>query len=111
MVQKYRLTIKLIVSLALCYPQFGQAEEFTGKQFLAWEERNQDAFITESVSMMIILANDSENGKAWSRCAHEWFFESRPERLAFIKENIARFEDFQPQLTIYASARKACGRF
>jgi hypothetical protein len=111
MVQKYRLTIKFIVGLALCYPQLGHAEAFTGKQFLQWEERNQDMYISSSVVMMVITAGSSRLGDDWADCVNDWFFKDQARQLSAVKENIARFEDFQPQLTIYATAKKACGRF
>jgi hypothetical protein len=95
----------------VCYPQFVDAEEFTGAHFLQWEEKNQNAFITDSVLMMIIVSGEAKAGDQWADCVSTWFLEARAERLEMIKGNISRFKDFHPQTTIYATAEKACGTF
>ena len=103
-----------IVIMCACgfHPQILSGNEFTGAQFLEWNEAAQDNYIQTSVTMAAIMATRTHRSSG--DCLADWYLDPNADRNArnsTIKDTIARNDEHHPSSVIYLILEEACGPF
>jgi len=96
----------LALSIAV-YPQNGNAEEFTGKDFLRWNASQQHSYIQNSILMSAIIVSETDAAKA--RCISNWLGKERKTNFQDVITTIRQLPQFHPQATFVSLLEKHCG--
>lgn len=97
--------------VGLIYPQTSFGKGFTSADLLKWKVASQDSFFQTSIGMTGVIA--SQNRREAARCIDQWYFSDKAiqqRRNDHIRNTMKKFPNYDPQATIFAIVRKACGK-
>lgn len=103
------IAISALAAVAI-YPQTSWADGFTSADLLKLKIDVQNSYFNTSVGMAGVIA--SQNRREAARCIDDWYFSNKTVQAArndHIRSVMRKFPGYDPQATILAVIRKACG--
>lgn len=101
-----------VAVIAMICPQISLAEGFTGADFLAWPQDQQNSYIQVSIAMAGVVATQTKPETA--ACIDTWYApdtDLKEERNAAIRDTIGKYASYHPSGVIFAVLQDACGAF
>lgn len=113
MFKKKAACLAIVTAVILtAFPQISSAEKFTGEKFLKWPRKSQDSLIQNSITMIAIVAAQTQ--KDIARCIDSWYVVDeaiKQQRHGYILDIIKENPSYHPQGVILAILQKRCGKF
>lgn len=97
----------MLSTVALFYPQFVKADEFTSAQFLEWSRDSQISYIHNAIGMAGLIVSLRNKSKA--RCVENWYVADTDAAQHAILAAMQRFPSYNPRGVIVAVLQKQCG--
>lgn len=101
------------LAATLTYSQPVQATEFTGAEFLTWDQAKQDSFIEVSFTSIGVLLTQTSRPELAS-CLDGWYFSDRATinaKNSELKDTIRRNSQYHPSGVLVSVLRKQCGDY
>jgi len=113
MITRKLFIAKAFVLALASFPQFSDAQTFTGETVLTWSEESQNSLFQTSIVMANIVATQTGSHDHMVECINEWYGTEalQAQRHDHIRSVIEDYPEHHPQAIILAVIERACGQF